>query len=112
MEGGHVKIAEKKRTLKRSGIDWDRFFHLSGMRGVYSLSCDLIDNAVSAAKYRGYTTETLTHRDGTGVILIKRERETDIILSDLMALPEKQLRAVYNAAIEAGLIKPYEGGIK
>jgi hypothetical protein len=109
MEGGHVKLAESKRTLKRSGIDWDKFFHLSGMRAVYSLSCDLIDNAVSAANYRGYTTETLTHRDGTGVILIKRERETDIILTELMALPEKSLRAIYNAAIEAGMIKPKGG---
>jgi hypothetical protein len=71
----------------------------------------LIDNAVSAANYRGYTTETLTHRDGTGVILIKRERETDIILTELMALPEKSLRAIYNAAIEAGMIKP-KGGLK
>jgi hypothetical protein len=71
-----------------------------------------MESAISAASYRGYKTETLCNGDGTSVMLIKRERETDIILTDLMALPEKQLRAVYNAAIEAGLIKPYEGGIK
>jgi hypothetical protein len=110
MEGGHVNAATSKRTITRTGIDWDNFFRLAGMRAVYTMQDCFMESAISAASYRGYKTETLCNGDGTSVMLIKRERETDIILTDLMALPEKQLRAVYNAAIEAGLIKPYEGG--
>jgi len=106
-----VKIAEKKRTLTRTGIDWDNFFRLAGMRAVYTMQDCYIESAISAASYRGYKTETLCNGDGTSVMLVKRERETDIILTDLMALPEKQLRAIYNAAIKAGLIKPQAGGV-
>lgn len=106
-----MKAATSKRTLTRTGVDWDRFFHLSGMRAVYSMSKCFLPSAVSAAHHRGYTTETLCNEDDTGVILIKRERETDIILTELMALPEKSLRAIYKAAIDAGLIVP-KGGSK
>lgn len=106
-----MKIAESKRTLTRTGINWDNFFRLAGMRAVYAMSECFIESAISAASYRGYKTESLSNGDGTGVILIKRELENDIILTDLMALPEKSLRAIYNAAIEAGLIKP-KGGTK
>lgn len=95
----------KDRTLKRTGIDWDVFFRLAGMRAVYTFSDDLLESAVSAAVYRGYSTETLNHGDGTSVLLIKRETEVDQMLTELMALGERSLRAIYNAAIQAGLIK-------
>lgn len=95
----------KERTLKRTGIDWDVFFRLAGMRAVYTISDDLLDSAVSAAIYRGYKTETLYHGNGTSVLLIKRETEVDRIITELMALGEKALRAIHNAAMQAGLIK-------
>jgi hypothetical protein len=95
----------EQRTLKRTGIDWNVFFSLAGMRAVYTLSDDLLEPAVSAAIYRGYTTETLSHGDGTSVLLIKRETEVDRIITELMALGEKALRAIHAAAGQAGLIK-------
>lgn len=98
-------MKEENRTLKRTGIDWDVFFRLSGMRAVYTFSDDLLDSAVSAAVYRGYTTETISHGNGTSVLLVKRETDVDRIITELMALGEKALRAIHAAAIQAGLIK-------
>lgn len=95
----------KDRTLKRTGIDWDVLFRLAGMRAVYTFSDDLLEAAVSAAVYRGYSTETLNQGDGTTVLLIKRDTEVDRILTELMALGERSLRAIHNAAMQAGLIK-------
>lgn len=98
----------KDRTYTRTGINWDNFFKDCGHYRLRKLPKS-IDKAVrSAASHRNYLVEAQEDGYDEMIYIFKRDHPTDRVLREFSNLPEKELKALYNAAIQAKII---EGGL-
>jgi hypothetical protein len=100
----------KDRTYTRTGINWDNFFKDAGVYAIRSLPKSLQSPVLSAARNRGFQCETQDAGGDYMVFIFRRNRTKDRILKALSGASERELKAIFNAAIELGIIDENEGG--
>jgi hypothetical protein len=100
----------KDRTYTRTGINWDNFFKDCGVYGVRSLPKTLQSPVLSAARNREYHVESHDAGGDLMVFIFRRNRTKDRILKALSGASERELKAIFNAAIQLGIIDENEGG--
>lgn len=98
----------KDRTYTRTGINWDNFFKDCGVYRIRKMPKSLQNAVLSAANNRGFHCESQEDGYDEMVFIFRRNHLADKILRDFSKLPEKELKALYNAAIQAKII---EGGM-
>jgi hypothetical protein len=98
----------KDRTYTRTGINWDNFFKDAGHYRLRKMP-KILDKAVrSAASSRNYMVEAQEDGYDEMIYIFKRDHPVDRMLREFSKLQEKELKALYNAAIQAKII---EGGM-
>lgn len=98
----------KDRTYTRTGINWDNFFKDAGHYRLRKMPKSLDKAIRSAASSRNYLVEAQENGYDEMIYIFKRDHPTDRVLREFSKLPEKELKALYNAAIQAKII---EGGM-
>ena len=98
----------KDRTYTRTGINWDNFFKDAGHYRLRKMPKSLDKAIRSAASSRNYLVEAQENGYDEMIYIFKRDHPTDRVLREFSKLPEKELKALYNAAIQAKII---EGGL-
>lgn len=98
----------KDRTYTRTGINWDNFFKDAGHYRLRKMPKSLDKAIRSAASSRNFLVEAQENGYDEMIYIFKRDHPTDRVLREFSKLPEKELKALYNAAIQAKII---EGGM-
>ncbi len=95
----------KDRTYTKTGINWDSFFNDCGVYGMRSLPKTMMKSVYSAAKTRGYKCEVQDPGGSHMCFKLTSDCPKYRMLKAFSTLDDKQLKAIYKAAIQFGLIK-------